>query len=162
VEFAVIDDIDREILAALVQNARISYRELGDRVALSANATAERIRRLRDAGVIAGFTTMIDPAASGRTLIALIDVRLGGPADRDRFERLLDSLVEITDAAHVTGRYDYQLRVSCLDVGDLDGLIRKLKTQGGVIETDTRLALRSVIHRPAPLVSLGSDTRSPG
>lgn len=160
VESAVIDDIDREILRALVENARISYRELGERVALSANAAAERIRRLRESGVIAGFTTTIDPAASGRTLVALIDVRLSGPAERERFERLLASLIEVTDAAHVTGRYDYQLRVSCLDVGDLDRLIRKLKTHGGVIETDTRLALRSVIRRSAPLISLGDDARS--
>src|ERR1700736_6615806 len=102
------DEIDREIVGALVKNARLSYRELGERVSLSANATAERVRRLRERGVIVGFRAIVDPAASGRTLVALIDVRLKGPAESERFERLIESLEEITDGSHVTGRYDYQ------------------------------------------------------
>jgi Lrp/AsnC family leucine-responsive transcriptional regulator len=133
-----------------VKDARVSYRELGERVSLSANATAERVRRLRESGVIAGFTAIIDPAASGRTLVALIDVRLDGPAQTERFERLIESVEQITDAAHVTGRYDYQLRVACEDINALDKLIRTLKTDGGVTETDTRLALRSVVRRAGP------------
>jgi Lrp/AsnC family leucine-responsive transcriptional regulator len=148
-----IDAIDREILSALVQNARLSYRELGERVSLSANATAERVRRMHESGVIAGFRAIVDPAASGRTLVALIDVRLEGPAETGRFERLIESLEAITDAAHVTGRYDYQLRVACHDTGELDTLIRTLKTKGGVIETDTRITLRTVVRRPGPLTA---------
>jgi Lrp/AsnC family transcriptional regulator, leucine-responsive regulatory protein len=151
------DEIDREILGALVKNARLSYRELGERVSLSANATAERVRRLRESGVIAGFRAIVDPAASGRTLVALIDVRLKGPAEAGRFERLIESLEEISDGAHVTGRYDYQLRVVCRDTAELDTLIRTLKTKGGVVETDTRLALRTVVRRPGPL-SVAADS----
>ena len=146
-----LDTIDHQILGALVQNARLSYRELGERVSLSANAAAERVRRLRERGVIAGFQAVIDPSASGRTLVALIDVRLDGPTESQRFERLIESLDEVTDAAHVTGRFDYQLRVACHGAGDLDQLIRTLKTKGGVIETDTRLSLRTVVSRPAPV-----------
>jgi Lrp/AsnC family leucine-responsive transcriptional regulator len=148
------DDIDREILGSLVTDARLSYRELGERVSLSANATAERVRRMRESGVIAGFRAIVDPAASGHTLVALIDVRLDGPAETGRFERLIESLEEITDGSHVTGRYDYQLRVACRDTAELDRLIRTLKTKGGVVETDTRLALRTVVRRPGPLGDL--------
>jgi Lrp/AsnC family transcriptional regulator, leucine-responsive regulatory protein len=134
-----------------VQNARMSYRELGERVALSANATAERVRRLRETGVIAGFRAVIDPAAAGRGLVALVDVQLAGPGETERFERLVESLDVVTDAAHVTGRFDYQLRVVCTDAADLDALIRALKTKGGVMATDTRIALRTVVRRPEPL-----------
>jgi len=151
VETSGLDAIDREILGALVTNARLSYRELGERVALSPNATAERVRRLQDRGVIAGFRAVIDPSASGRTLVALIDVRLEAPTDSQRFERLIESLDALTDAAHVTGRFDYQLRVACHGASDLDQLIRTLKTKGGVVETDTRLALRTVVSRPGPV-----------
>jgi Lrp/AsnC family leucine-responsive transcriptional regulator len=150
-ESAALDATDREILSQLVRNARISYRELGERVALSPNATAERVRRLRETGVIAGFRAIVDPAAAGRTLVALIDVRLEGPAETGRFERLVESVEEITDAAHVTGRFDYQVRVACRDVSNLDTVIRLLKTKGGVLETDTRLALRTVVSRAEPL-----------
>jgi Lrp/AsnC family leucine-responsive transcriptional regulator len=156
VKTTAIDDIDREILGALVQNARLSYRELGERVSLSANATAERVRRLRESGVIAGFRAVIDPAAAGRRLVALIDVRLATPDDSDRFEGLLGSLDEVTDAAHVTGRFDYQIRVACRDPADLDTLIKALKTKGGVSETDTRIALRTVVRRSEPLPTLGN------
>jgi Lrp/AsnC family transcriptional regulator, leucine-responsive regulatory protein len=145
------DATDRAILVALVRNARISYRELGDHVSLSANATAERVRRLQDSGVIAGFTTLINPTAAGRTLIALIDVRLNGPGDSERCERLIESLEPITEATHVTGRFDYQLRIACRDTAELDSVIRTLKSRGGVVETDTRLGLRTVVHRAEPL-----------
>ena len=146
-----LDPIDREIVGALVKNARVSYRELGERVSLSANATAERVRRLRESGVIAGFRAVIDPAAAGRTLVAIIDVRLAGPEDSDRFERMIEDQVEVTDTAHVTGRFDYQVRAVCRDTGDLDSLIKLMKTEGGIVETDTRIALRTVVRRPAPL-----------
>jgi Lrp/AsnC family transcriptional regulator, leucine-responsive regulatory protein len=128
----------------------MSYRELGEQVSLSANATAERVRRLRERGVIAGFRAIVDPAAAGRNLVALIDVRLDSGNDADRFERLADANEEITDAVHLTGRFDYQLRVACRDTGALDGLIKSLKTDGGVGETDTRIVLRTVVRRPGP------------
>lgn len=145
------DATDREIISALEGNARMSYRELGERVSLSANATAERVRRLRESGVITGFRAVVDPAAAGRRLVALIDVRLAGPAESDRFERLIASFEEVTDAAHLTGRFDYQVRVACRDAAHLDQMIRTLKTKGGVVETDTRVALRTVVRKPGPL-----------
>jgi Lrp/AsnC family leucine-responsive transcriptional regulator len=145
-----VDDIDRAIVGLLINNARMSYRELGEEVALSANATAERVRRLSERGVITGFRAVIDPAAAGRDLVAFIDVRLKGPAVSDGFERLIGGLEDVTDAAHVTGRFDYQLRVACRDATELDALIRTLKTKGGVVETDTRIALRTVVRRPGP------------
>ncbi len=148
---AALDPIDREIVGALVKNARVSYRELGEQVSLSANATAERVRRLRESGVIAGFRAVVDPAAAGRTLVAIIDVRLASPADADRFERMIENQVEVTDTAHMTGRFDYQVRAVCRDTGDLDSLIKLMKTEGGIVETDTRIALRTVVRRPAPL-----------
>ncbi|HMS60869.1 MAG TPA: Lrp/AsnC family transcriptional regulator [Solirubrobacteraceae bacterium] len=142
-----IDDLDREIIGLLRRNARASWRELGDAVGLSANATAERVRRLERAGVISGYTALLDPAASGRRLVALVDVRLSSPGAADRFEALIGRLDEVTDAAHVTGRSDYHLRVACADPAELDALIRLLKTEGGVAETDTRIALRTVVAR---------------
>ena len=149
---AVLDPIDREIISELVRNARVSFRELGKRVALSPNATAMRVRRLREAGVIAGFHAVVNPAATGRPLTALIDVRLTSPADSTRFEKLIEEIEAVTDAAHVTGRFDYQVRVTCADATDLDKLIRTLKTKGGVSETDTRIALRTVVRRAAVLL----------
>ena len=60
------DPIDSEILRLLREDGRLSWRDLGAAVGLSANAAADRVRRLRQAGVITGFVALIDPAAGGR------------------------------------------------------------------------------------------------
>ena len=97
--------------------------------------------------MIAGFRAVVDPGGGRRRLVALIDVRLGGPQETDRFEELIEGLDAIADVAHVTGRFDYQIRATVLDPEDLDRLIRRLKTDGGVVATDTRIALRTVLRR---------------
>lgn len=145
------DQIDREILILLSADARMSFRELGERVSLSANAAAERVRRLEARGVITGYRVVIGEAAGGSRLVALVDVRLGSPDVADAFERLVTSLDAVTDCAHVTGRFDYALRATAADPSALDTLIRTLKTKGGVVETDTRIALRTVVSRADPL-----------
>ena len=143
------DQLDRAILGELVRNARVSYRDLGAAVGLSANAAADRVRRLRRDGVITGFTATLDPAAAGRRLVALIDIRLAAAGTNEAFEAEVAELEAVTDALHVTGRFDYQLRVACRDTAELDRLLRQLKRGGAVTETETRVVLRSAIARAA-------------
>jgi Lrp/AsnC family leucine-responsive transcriptional regulator len=143
------DATDREILGELARNGRISYRDLGAAVGLSANAAADRVRRLRREGVITGFTVTVDPGAAGRGLVALIDVRLAAVGSNEAFEADMAKLEPVTDAVHVTGRFDYQLRVACRDTAELDRLLRHLKRDGGVTETETRVVLRSAFARGA-------------
>jgi Lrp/AsnC family transcriptional regulator, leucine-responsive regulatory protein len=145
-----VDDVDRAILGELVRNGRVSYRDLGAAVGLSANAAADRVRRLRREGVITGFTATVDPARAGRRLLALVDVRLADAGGNDAFEAEVTRLEAVTDALHVTGRFDYQLRVACRDTAELDRLLRHLKRGGGVSETETRVVLRSALARAAP------------
>ena len=137
------------ILGELVRDARLSYRDLGARVGLSANAAADRVRRLRRDGVITGFTATVDPGAAGRRLHALIEVNMGAEHTNDSFEAAVSKLEAVIDADHVTGRFDYQLRVACRDTAELDRLLRQLKTELGVVETETRVVLRSAIARGA-------------
>lgn len=138
------DDLDREILGELRRDARISYRSLGARVGLSANAAADRVRRLVRSGVIRGFTTLVDPAAAtARTgLTAFIEVRLRPDMDSDAFEAVALRLPGVTETAHVTGEYDYLLRARAADATALDHLLRRLKHEAGVAHSSTRLALR--------------------
>jgi Lrp/AsnC family leucine-responsive transcriptional regulator len=144
-----VDATDREILGELMRNGRISYRDLGAAVGLSANAAADRVRRLRRDGVITGFTATLDQGAAGRGLLALIDVRLAAVGSNEAFEADMSKLEPIMDAVHVTGRFDYQLRVACRDTAELDRLLRHLKRDGGVTETETRVVLRSAFTRGA-------------
>lgn len=140
------DPTDREILGLLQEDARISYRDLGGRVGLSANAAADRVRRLRRDGVIRGFTTLVDPAAAGGPgLLVFIDVTLRLDVSGDSFEAAVAKLPGITEVVHVTGRSDYLLRARVADAAALDGLLRRLKRETGVAQSDTRLALRSAL-----------------
>src|SRR3954453_17937277 len=82
---AAIDAIDHEILGLLRDDGRLSWRDLGAQVGLSANAAADRVRRLRRAGVVTGFSAVVDPAAGGRRLEALVGVTLAQGTDSDQF-----------------------------------------------------------------------------
>ena len=140
------DELDREILGVLQRDARISYRDLGLAVGLSSNATADRVRRLQKDGVIRGFTTLVDHArAAGDRLTVFIDVRLRSDQNGEEFEAALGRLAAVTEAVHVTGAFDYLLRAEVSDAAGLDRLIRELKRSAGVSETQTRLALRTVV-----------------
>lgn len=138
------DRLDREILGILQQDARISYRDLGVRVGLSANATADRVRRMRRDGVILGFTVVVDPAADTRGgLVVFIDLTLRQDVTNEEFEQRVARLPGITEVVHVTGEYDYLVRARVADATALDALLRRLKRETGVAQSSTRLALRA-------------------
>jgi Lrp/AsnC family transcriptional regulator, leucine-responsive regulatory protein len=139
----VVDAVDSEILRLLREDARLSWRDLGAAVGLSANAAADRVRRLRRAGVITGFAALVDPAAGGRTLQALVGVHLALGVDSDQFAERVARLEQVTEVLHLTGAPDYQLRVACVDTAELDALLRTLRIHHGVADTDTTIILRS-------------------
>ena len=141
------DDIDRVILEELVRNGRASYRELGAVAGLSANAAADRVRRLVGSGAITRFEAVVDQAAAGRGLAALIDVRLTRDQTNDGFESDLTSLDGVVYAAHVTGGFDYHLQVACADTTELDRMLRTLKRDFGVAHTETRVVLKTARTR---------------
>ena len=140
---AVMDAADSEILRLLREDGRLSWRDLGAAVGLSANAAAERVRRLRDARVITGFTAQVDPAAGGRMLQALVGITLAPGVDSDAFAAQADRLEPVIEVLHLTGAPDYQLRVACRDTAELDALLRMLRLRHGAADTDTTIILRS-------------------
>lgn len=137
------DSIDRELLRLLGENGRASFTDLGAAVGLSPHATADRVRRLQDAGVIKGFTTIVDHAALGGGLEALIDVRLLAATKPEPFEQFVATLPDAREMWFVTGRYDYELRVTCADPEALDRTVREIRQRGGVAATETRIVMRS-------------------
>src|SRR3954453_14630246 len=135
------DEVDGEILRLLREDARISWRDLGAAVGLSANAAAERVRRLRRDGVIRGFAALVDPAAGGGTLQAPVGVPLPRGTDSDQFATDASRLDAVTEVLHLTGAPDYQLRVACRDTAELDALLRTLRLRLGAPNTETTILL---------------------
>jgi Lrp/AsnC family transcriptional regulator, leucine-responsive regulatory protein len=148
-----LDPIDTAIVGALSLDGRATYQELGRRIGLSATATADRVRRLQSAGIITGYRAIVDPDRLGRTVEAMIDVRLVNGADRSQFAGVLRRQPAVVEATHVTGHYDYVLRVFCTGTTELDNLLGVLKQDAGVVESQTRLLL----HRISGLDPLGAS-----
>ncbi len=145
-EHVVLDATDFQIIDALVRNGRASFASLGDIVGLSPHAAADRVRRLTRAGVITGFTTIVDLERVGRAIDAFIDVRLEPSTLPEAFEDALATITRVREVAFVTGRFDYHLRVSCADVDELDETVRAVR-DAGAGQTETRIVLRAAAYR---------------
>ena len=128
-------------------DARISWRELGDRVHLAPTSVAERVRRLEAAGVITGYETRIDPVALGRTVRALVDVSLTPGGGADAFEQRLVARDEVVFAAYVTGSADYKVVVECAGAPGLDAFVRWVRADEVVARTESQLILRTIVDR---------------
>ena len=136
-----IDKIDREILSVLKSDARIPWQMLGERVGLSANAAADRVRRLLRRGVITRFTTVVDQRLLGRSLTAIVDTRINTTAKFDDALRRRDDVVW---AAHVTGVPDVKVMVACNGTQGLDDFLQWLHKQGAT-DTRTDVVLRPIV-----------------
>jgi Lrp/AsnC family leucine-responsive transcriptional regulator len=139
-----LDSVDRRILGNLRDDARISWRDLGQLVHLSPTSAADRVRRMERDGVIEGYTVRVDPDALGRTVRAVVDVSLGAGDQVDDFEDRLAQRDEVTFAAYVTGTAEYSIVVECEGADGLDTFVRWLRADAGVARTETKLLLRVV------------------
>ncbi|MGW4485577.1 Lrp/AsnC family transcriptional regulator [Amycolatopsis sp. NPDC004368] len=148
------DAIDRALVRLLDQDARITYNELSKQVRLSANTVADRVRRLRADGVIRGFRAELDPAALGRGLTMVSDIRLRADVDRTAFEQGLADIPQVVSGARMTGEYDYQLRLACLDPAEFETVVDRLKREHGVRELRSRLVLHDIAVTVTNLLDL--------
>lgn len=139
-----VGEIDARILDELVRDARLSWRELGERVGLSPTAVADRVRNLRRRGVLRAYRAEVDPGAFGRDLRAVVDVELPPSTAPDEFEARLRQRPEVCFAAYVTGRADYSIIVDCAGAEGLDEFVRWLKRDAGAATTESKIVLRAV------------------
>lgn len=137
------DAIDTQILSILSENGRASFASIGEAVGLSPHGTADRVRRLERDGVILGYSARVDPAGVGRSLEALVDIRLLPSTDPDEFERQALRLAAVREVDFLTGRFDYQLRLACRDADELDQTVRSIRRDAGAAVTETRIVMRS-------------------
>ena len=146
-----VDEIDRALLVALIDDARLSYQQLATEVRLSSNSTADRVRRLRASGVIAGYHAEVSLEALGRTLQSLTDVKLKESVDRRDFERDLDAVIQVLSAVHTTGEFDYQLRIVSSSTDELQSVLDVLR-QIGARDVQSRIVLGEIAFSPARLL----------
>lgn len=138
------DEIDRKIIGLLLDDGRKSVTEVADEVHLSLSATSQRMRNLQETGMIAGFTARLGPNAVGRPIDAIIDIALASGSPFAELDSHLLQIPDVVDAMHLTGPFDYQVRVRSRSIDDLDRLLRRLKEELDVRETSTRIVLHTV------------------
>ncbi len=110
-----LDRIDRQILAILQTDGRITNQALSERVALSPRACLERVRRLEKTGLIAGYMALVDPRRAGSLLTIVVEVSLRdqSAATHARFESRMRACDEVIECFLVSGNCDYVLRLAC-------------------------------------------------
>jgi Lrp/AsnC family leucine-responsive transcriptional regulator len=140
-----LDPLDWKLLALLSREGRLPWSELARQLKLSPPAAAERVKRLEKLGVIEGYAASVNPRAVGLSLLTFLGVVLEHPRHRARFLRLVKVLPEILECHHVTGEFDYLLKVRCRDTEALEGLIsHRLKAIRALVRTTTMIALSSI------------------
>lgn len=119
------DAVDRHILAVLQANARTSNADIARDLDMAPSAILERIRKLEQKGVIAGYESRITPKAIGLGLTAFIFVRSDEPAGASSTGRALTGIPEVQEVHHVAGEDCYLVKIRARDTDDLARLLRE-------------------------------------
>lgn len=125
------DATDWRILAALQDQGRATFAELARTVSMSASAVTERVRRLEEAGVIAGYTAVVDQERLGLPILAFVRLRYPN-GNYKPFHDMLDTTPEILEAHHVTGDDCFVLKVAARSMGHLEEISGKVAVLGAV------------------------------
>jgi Lrp/AsnC family leucine-responsive transcriptional regulator len=143
-----LDATGRKLLSALQENARLSYAELGRRIGLSPAATAERLKRLEEAGVITGYRVEIDREALGLPILAIIRMSCDGARYRP-FLKAVKGFQNVVECHHVAGGDAFILKVVAHSVEELEGLVEKFLEHG--VPTTSVVFSSPVVRRSLPL-----------
>ena len=136
-----IDETDQRIVALLIEDARSSYAEIGAAVSLSAPAGRRRVDRLRAAGVIRGYTAIVDPAAVGWSTEAFVELFCVGRTSPSRIGQAAARHPEVVAAYTVSGEADALVHLRAADIGHLEQALERLRAEPFVSSTRSTIVL---------------------
>ena len=142
------DELDGRIVAALVENARATYAEIGARVGLSAPAVKRRVDRLRAAGAITGFSARVDPSAMGWTTEAYVELFCRGRTSPADIAAAVGKYPEVIAAATITGEADALLHIRAADVRHFERVVERIGAEPFVVRTRSVIVLSRLVDRP--------------
>ncbi|WP_213807805.1 Lrp/AsnC family transcriptional regulator [Granulicella sp. dw_53] len=120
-----LDNVDKKIIEVLLHDARISIKDLADKVKLSAPSVSERIERLQERGVIRRFTIEVDPASLGYGLQALVRIK-PLPGKLQVVQKLIEDTPEFSECSKVTGNDCFIARLHVLTISQLDQILDRM------------------------------------
>jgi DNA-binding Lrp family transcriptional regulator len=153
-----IDGVDQQIIAALAADARASYADIGSQVSLSAPAVKRRVDRLRAAGIIRGFTAVIDPAAVGWTTEAFVELFCTGRTTPAQLAAATKRHPAVIGAYTITGEADALVHLRAADMAHLEQALEKLRAEPFVTSTRSMMVLSRLVDpvatAPPPIPDL--------
>ncbi|GAU83780.1 Lrp/AsnC family transcriptional regulator [Bosea sp. 2KB_26] len=141
-----IDELDRNIIDILAGDARISLKELAQRVNLSSPSVSERLRRLEERGVIRAFTVDIDPHAIGYQLQAIVRIR-PLPGKLHAVQQLIEEIPEFSECDKVTGDDCFIGRLHLRSIEQLDQILDRIADKA---ETSSAIVKSQPVKRRLP------------
>ncbi|WP_371156203.1 Lrp/AsnC ligand binding domain-containing protein [Jannaschia sp. 2305UL9-9] len=144
---AQLDRHDRRILSILQEDGRIAVTALAERIGLSPNATAERMRRLQRDGIVTGYRATVSAEALGRGLLAFVEVKLDRTASDvfEAFAAAIRNAPDVEECHMVAGGFDYLLKTRHRDMAAYRAFLSDtLLTLPGVRETHTYAVMEEV------------------
>jgi DNA-binding Lrp family transcriptional regulator len=142
------DDIDRQIVALLRQNARRSFQSIGMRVSLSAPAVKRRVDRLESEGVIRGYSATVEPTAFGWHSHAFVELYCEGRISGAEVSAAVSKHPEVEGAYTVAGAASAILHVRATDTQHLEEALERIRETPGVLRTQTQVVLSTLFERP--------------
>ena len=146
-----IDVIDQQLLAALMDDSRCSLKTLAGITGLSSHSVGERLRRLEERGVLKGYTVEVDPKHFGYLLQAIVRIR-PLPGQLHEVERQIQAIPEFTECDKVTGDDCFIARLHVRTMDQLDTLLDRLN---GYAETNTAIVKKTPVKRRLPPLAGG-------
>lgn len=147
-----LDRIDRQILAELQHDGRISNTDLAERVNLSPTPCLRRLRKLEQLGLINNYTAVLDRNALGLEVSAFAFIKLDANTKEvgRSFETAVSAIPEVMDCCVVASRYDYVLRIVTTDLAAYERFLKeKLANLKGVADIESMIILNEVMRRTA-------------
>jgi Lrp/AsnC family transcriptional regulator, leucine-responsive regulatory protein len=141
-----LDTLDRRIIEILVDDARISLKDLAQRVELSSPSVSERVRRLEERGVIRSFTVDVDPSALGYALQAIVRIR-PLPGKLHLVQKLIEGIPEFSECDKVTGDDCFIRRLHIRSIEHLDKILDRITDKA---ETNTAIVKSQPVRRRLP------------
>jgi Lrp/AsnC family leucine-responsive transcriptional regulator len=148
-----VDPIDLQLVAALRQDARASWAELGRLVGMSGPSVQERVRRLEDRGVITGYHAQVSASAVGYGVSALVDLYQRDEISAQDVADQLEAIEEVEDCWYVAGDEEFVVKVRAVDVAGLEAVVARLRAVRGVVRTRTTVILSTYWEGRGPGVA---------
>ncbi|PNQ72769.1 AsnC family transcriptional regulator [Hanstruepera neustonica] len=151
-----LDTIDIKLLDYLQQDSKQTNKELSNKLNLSVTAVYERIRKLERSGVIDKYVALINKQEVNKDFVAFCHIKLVQHAQEyvTKFEREVANLKEVAECYHISGDYDYLLKVVVSDMEDFrEFMVNKLTSINHIGSTHSMFVINEVKHTTAINIS---------